>query len=65
MRTIHMVSNAHLDPTWLWEWEEGVAEAVSTFRVAADMCEEFDGFVFNHNEAILYKWIEEYEPALF
>ncbi len=37
----------------------------STFRAAADLCEEFDGFVFCHNEALLYEWVEEYEPALF
>ncbi|MEW6356516.1 MAG: glycoside hydrolase family 38 C-terminal domain-containing protein [Planctomycetota bacterium] len=64
-KKIHLVCNAHLDPVWLWEWEEGAAEAMSTFRTAADLCEEFDGFVFNHNEAVLYKWVEEYEPALF
>jgi alpha-mannosidase len=33
--------------------------------VAADFCEEYEGFIFNHNEVILYKWVEEYEPALF
>ena len=37
----------------------------STFRTAAELCEEFEGFVFNHNEALLYRWVEEYEPALF
>ncbi len=62
---IHLVCNAHLDPVWLWEWEEGAAEALSTFRTAADLCEEFEGFVFNHNEVVLYEWIEEYEPELF
>jgi len=67
MRTpiVHLVCNAHLDPVWQWEWEEGACEALSTFRTAADLCEESEGFVFNHNEAILYKWIEEYEPELF
>lgn len=62
---IHLVCQAHLDPIWLWEWEEGAAEAISTFRTAADLCEEFDGFVFNHNEVVLYEWVEEYEPILF
>jgi len=61
---VHLICNAHLDPVWQWEWEEGASEALSTFRTAADLCEEFDRFVFNHNEVILYKWIEEYEPAL-
>jgi alpha-mannosidase len=64
-RSLHLICNAHLDPVWLWPWEEGAAEAVSTFRTAADLCEEFDGFIFNHNEAILYQWVEEYEPLLF
>lgn len=65
MKKIHLVCNAHLDPVWLWEWEEGAAEAISTFRIAADFCEEYGGFVFNHNEVILYKWVQEYEPVLF
>ncbi|OCT15724.1 alpha-mannosidase [Paenibacillus pectinilyticus] len=65
MRKIHLLSNAHLDPVWQWEWEEGAAAAVSTFRAAAAFCEEYEGYVFNHNEALLYKWIEEYEPSLF
>lgn len=65
MKSIHLICNAHLDPVWLWEWEEGAAEAISTFRVAADFCEEYEGFIFNHNEVTLYKWVEEYEPALF
>ncbi len=65
LKKLHLISNAHLDPVWQWEWEEGAAAAVSTFRAAADFCEEFDGYVFNHNEVILYQWVEEYEPALF
>ncbi len=64
-RKIHLVSNAHLDPVWLWEWQEGAGEALSTFRQAAEFCEKHEGFVFCHNEAVLYRWVEEYEPALF
>ena len=64
-RKIHLLCNAHIDPVWQWEWEEGAAAAISTFRTAADLCEEFEGFIFNHNESLLYQWVEEYEPALF
>ncbi|MBE0697183.1 MAG: alpha-mannosidase, partial [Anaerolineaceae bacterium] len=64
-RSIHLICNAHLDPVWLWEWEEGAAAAISTFRTAADLCEEYGAFIFNHNEVILYQWVEAYEPALF
>ena len=64
-KKLFLVCNAHLDPVWLWDWEEGLAETLSTFRTAARFCEEFKGFVFCHNESILYKWTEEYEPELF
>ncbi len=65
MKKYHLISNAHLDPVWQWEWEEGAAAAVSTFRCAASFCREFDGYIFCHNESLLYRWIEEYEPSLF
>jgi len=50
---------------WLWEWPEGLAETLATFRTAARFCEEFEEFVFCHNEALLYQWVEDYEPELF
>ena len=65
MTRLHLVCNAHIDPVWLWEWPEGAGEALSTFRTAADFCEREKGFVFCHNEALLYRWVEAYEPALF
>ena len=65
MKDFYLLCNAHLDPVWLWQRQEGMAEAISTFRVAAKFCEEFDGFIFNHNESVLYEWVEENEPELF
>ena len=65
MRKLHLVCNAHLDPVWLWQRTEGMAEAMATFRIAADFCEKYDGFVFNHNESVLYEWVLENDPELF
>ena len=64
-KRIHMVCNAHIDPVWLWHWEDGLTETLSTFRIAAEFCEKHEDFVFNHNESLLYRWVEEYEPHLF
>lgn len=64
MNILHLVCNSHLDPVWLWKWEEGAAEALTTFRTAARFCDEFEEFVFCHNESLLYKWVEELEPEL-
>ena len=61
----HLICNAHLDPVWLWNWQEGLVEALSTFRVAVDLCTKYKTLIFNHNEAVLYKWVKEYDPELF
>ena len=61
----HLISNAHIDPVWQWEWEEGCAAALSTFRCAVSFCRQFNNYIFCHNEALIYRWVEEFEPALF
>lgn len=65
MKNLHLICNAHLDPVWQWEYDEGVGAVLSTFRAAADFCDEFDGFVFNHNESLIYEWVENNDPVLF
>ena len=63
--TVQLICNAHLDPVWQWRWEEGCGEALSTFGTAIRMLEAHPGLIFNHNEAILYRWVMQYDPALF
>ena len=65
MKRLHLLCNAHLDPVWMWEKDEGVAEVLSTYNVAADFCDLYPDFVFNHNESVLYEWVEELDPVLF
>ena len=62
--TVHLICNAHLDPVWQWRWEEGCGEALSTFTTAVELLEEHPQLVFNHNEAVLYCWVEEYAPEV-
>lgn len=64
-KKIFLVSNAHIDPVWQWNIMEGKAAALSTFRCAAEFCEKNEGYIFNHNEALLYRWVEELDPVLF
>ena len=61
----YLFCNAHLDPVWLWQWESGMSEAISTFRSASKLIDEYPDFIFNHNESLLYEWVEEQEPELF
>jgi len=63
--SVHLICNAHLDPVWQWRWTEGCSEALMTFRNAADILNEYPELIFNHNEAILYQWVLQYDPKLF
>ena len=40
MKKLHLLCNAHIDPVWQWEWEEGASAALSTFQSAANLAEE-------------------------
>lgn len=63
-RKIYLIANAHIDPIWQWEEDEGVYAALSTFRSAINLLNEFD-FVFCHNEANIYEQIEKLDKELF
>lgn len=62
---IHLIGNAHLDPIWLWRWQEGCGEVLQTFRSAVDRLNEYNGLVFTCSSASYYKWVEEIDPELF
>ncbi len=63
--SLYFIGNAHLDPTWLWRWQEGCGEVLQTFRSAVDRLKEYNDFVFTCSSACYYKWVEDIDPALF
>lgn len=62
---IHMVGNAHLDPAWMWSWEEGLEAFLATCRAALERMDETPQVVFTCSSAAVYRWVEEVEPELF
>ena len=58
-KKFHLIANAHLDPVWQWDWNEGASAALATFYSAAELADEYD-YIFCHNEALLYEYIEEF-----
>ncbi|WP_240747135.1 alpha-mannosidase [Microbacterium sp. K24] len=64
-RTLHMIGNAHLDPVWLWPWQEGYQEARATFASALDRMDEYPEFVFTCDQIVLLSWVEEQDPEMF
>lgn len=63
--TIHLIGNAHLDPIWLWRWQEGCGEVLQTFRSALDRLNEYPDFIFTCSSAAYYSWVEEIDPDMF
>lgn len=64
-KTFYLVGNAHLDPVWMWRWQEGEQAGRATVRSALDRMKEFPEYVFYCSAAQLYRWIEESDPAMF
>jgi len=62
---LHMIGNAHIDPVWLWPWQEGFHEVKATFRSALDRMKEYDDFIFVASSAAFYEWVEQSDPAMF
>ena len=65
MAEIYMIGNAHLDPVWLWRWQDGFSEILATYRSALDRLYEFPETKFTAACAVYYQWIEKMAPDMF
>lgn len=60
----HMIGHAHIDPVWLWPWQEGMSVVHSTFRSALDRMKETSDFALVASSAQFYEWVAENDPAM-
>lgn len=65
MSDVYMIGNAHLDPVWLWRWQDGFSEILATYRSALDRLYEFPETKFTSACAVYYQWIEKMAPEMF
>jgi alpha-mannosidase len=64
--TAHLVGHAHIDLSWLWRWEETVADiARYTFEGTLAQMDGMPGLTFAQSQAALYEAIEKDQPELF
>ena len=64
-KKLYMIGNAHIDPVWLWQWQDGFHETKATFRSALDRMNEYADFVFVSSSAAIYEWVEQSDPEMF
>jgi len=65
MAKMYLIGNSHLDPVWLWRWQEGFSEVLATFRSALDRMNDFPDFKFTSACAAYYEWVEKCDPDMF
>jgi len=64
--TAHLVGHAHIDLSWLWRWEETVADiARYTFKGTLAQMDKLPGLTFAQSQAAIYEAIEKDQPELF
>ena len=59
-----MIGHGHIDPVWLWRWQEGVAVVHSTFRSALDRMKENPDMCFTASSAQFYQWVADNDPDM-
>ena len=64
--TAHLIGHAHIDLSWLWRWEETVADiARYTFQGTLTQMDKMPGLTFAQSQAAIYDAIEKDQPELF
>jgi alpha-mannosidase len=62
----HLVGHAHIDLSWLWRWEETVADiATFTFKGTLAQMDKLPGLTFAQSQAAIYEAVEKDYPDLF
>ena len=49
---VHMIGNAHIDPVWMWQVEEGREEVLSTYRSAIERMRAADDLPSGVHEGV-------------
>lgn len=62
---IHLVANSHIDPVWMWRWQEGSEVIRATFSSVLSLMDELPDFKFIASSAAFYEWVERVDPKLF
>ncbi len=61
--TIHTISNAHLDTSWLWTLEKTIEDYIpDTLRRNFELLDKYPEYKFNFEGSYRYELIKEYYP---
>lgn len=61
----HLVPNSHIDPVWLWNWQEGLNEALSTVTSVLALMREHRDLTYIRGESLIYEEVLRHAPTMF
>lgn len=64
-KKLYVICNSHLDPVWLWDRASGRSAWMNTMHSVIRIMDENPDLKFTCSSAVLYRFIEETDPALF
>ena len=64
MKNVFLVGTSHIDPAWLWEWQDGYSEVLATFRSALDRMKEFPKLRYAASSAAFFGLVKEANPEM-
>jgi len=65
LKTIHLISHAHIDPVWLWPWQAGIDESINTCYSMCNLLDRHPDVIFTQGDAWVYEQVERLNPELF
>ncbi|MDD5727590.1 MAG: glycoside hydrolase family 38 C-terminal domain-containing protein, partial [Victivallales bacterium] len=64
-KTLHLIANSHLDPVWLWRWQEGLNEIIPTCRTVLELLDEYPELKYTRGESSVYEHLQLHDPDTF
>ncbi len=61
---IRLIAQTHLDPVFMWNWEEGLASTISTVKSVIHLLSKYPDLKFCRSDGLFYLWIEQSNPEL-
>jgi alpha-mannosidase len=65
MPPVHMVSHAHVDIEWLWDWPQTKTAFTAVCETALDLLDRVPQLKFSLSQAALYEVVRQEQPAMF
>lgn len=62
---VHLIAQSHIDPVFMWGWEEGLSTTLNTCAEAVRKLVAFPELRFSRSDALAHQWCKQFYPELW